>query len=81
MILSTQSQGKNLTYDASMKDYSIHCIKKSYGQGGQDVTKSLKDMKTVDLNDEDPTRKISTKKDDKIKSIEQTGYNMKYKRN
>ena len=35
-------------------------------------------MKTVDLNSEEPTRKISTNKYDNINSIYQTGYDIKY---
>ena len=35
-------------------------------------------MNTFNINDEEPTRKFSTKKYDKIKSIEQTVYDIKY---
>ena len=73
MILSPQSQGKNLTYYASMRDNFIHCIKESYGQGGQDVTKILKNTKEVDLNADYPTMKLSINKNDKIKPTEKTG--------
>ena len=35
-------------------------------------------MNTFNINDEEPTRKFSAKKYDKIKSIEKTGYDIKY---
>ena len=35
-------------------------------------------MKTVDLNSDEPKRNLSIKKYDKIKSIEKTGYDIKY---
>ena len=36
-------------------------------------------MKTIDINYENPTRELSTKKYDKIKPIEHTGYDIRYK--
>ena len=62
MIFSPQSKGKKLTSYHKVRDALLHYIQERYGQGGQYVTKSLKNMKTVDLNAEDPTRKISIKK-------------------
>ena len=38
-----------------MDDF-IHYIQKIFGQGGQDATKSLMDMNTIDLNAEKTTR-------------------------
>ena len=78
MIFSPQSKGKQLTYYSTVTEYSPHYIQKSYEQVGQDVTNILKDMNTVYLDSEDPTRKTSTKQYDKIKSIENIGYDIKY---
>ena len=78
MIFSPQSKGKQLTYYFTVTEYFPRYIQKSYEQVGQDVTNILKDMNTVYLDSEDTTRKTSTKKYDKIKSIENTGYDIKY---
>ena len=61
MIFSPQTQGKKLPSYATVRDKSIHNIQNSYWQGGQVVTKSLKYMTAMDLNDEYPTRKLSNK--------------------
>ena len=67
MIFSPQSKWKQWTFYATVRDLFIHHTQKIYVQGSQDVTKILKNMNTVDQNSEEPTTKISTKKDDEIK--------------
>ena len=54
--ISPQSQGKQLISCATLMDDFIHYIQKIFGQGGQDATKSLMDMNTIDLNAEKTTR-------------------------
>ena len=61
MRLSPQSECKQLTSYATLRGYFIHNIQKSYGQGGQYLTKNLRNMTEVDLNVEDPTIKLSKK--------------------
>ena len=52
IIFSPQLQDKKLTSYTTVRDAFIHYIQTSYIKGGQDVTKSLKDINTVDINDE-----------------------------
>ena len=55
-----------------MRDAFRHHIQKSYGQGGQYVTKNPKYTKEIDMNAEYPTINISNKT-----AIDHTGYDIK----
>ena len=72
MKLSPQIQvNKFITY-ATVSDYVIDHIQKSYGDGGQYVTKSIKYMTSVDMNTEDPQQNVSKETDNNRKSTYQT---------
>ena len=64
-----------------MRDAFIHHIQKIYGQGVQDVTKSLDDTMTVDFNSEDPRGKIYSKTYDKRKETKQKSMILNIKSN
>ena len=70
MKFSPQKQGNQLTPYATMRDTFIHQIQKSYVQGGQYVTNSLKETTEIDLDAEDPQQNLSNKTGDKIWAIE-----------
>ena len=72
MKLSPQSQGKQVPSYTNMRDAFRHHIQKSYGQGGQYVTKNPKYTKEIDMNAEYPTINISNKT-----AIDHTGYDIK----
>ena len=73
-----QYQGKTTvaTY-ATTRDALIQHIQKTY-RGGIDVAKSLEDMKTVDLTQEEPQRTISAETDPAVRLVDQAGLDIKY---
>ena len=78
MIFSSWPQVKQVTSYVTARDSCVHNIHNSYGQGVQDVTKSLNYMMSVDLSSEETKINISRNTYDKRKAIEQTGYDNKY---
>ena len=74
----TQTKTNYATY-ATVKEAVIQHIQKSY-KGGQDVVKSLKELKKVDLTTVAPTRRVSrvADPDDYSAMQEQHGYDILY---
>ena len=78
MKFSPLSQGNtNYATYTTVKDALIQQIQKTF-KGGQDIAKSLKEMKKFDFTKDEPTREISTETDDKLNELEQTGLDIKY---
>ena len=73
---SYQGKTQAATY-ATTKDAIIQHIQKSY-KGGQDVSKSLEDMRAVDLTTVEPVRTISNETDAAVKVVDQAGLDIKY---
>ena len=73
-----QSNGKvnNASY-ATVKETIVQYVQKNY-KGGHDIAKSLKDLKVIDLQSEEPTRTMSTETDAAAKASEQNGFDIKY---
>ena len=69
MKLSHPTQGKQITYYATVRDDFIHYLQKSYRQGDQYVTRNLKYMIEIDIYDEEKKWNISNNTSDKRKSI------------
>ena len=78
MKLSPQIKANKFITYATVSDYVIHNIQKSYGDGGQYVTKSIKCMTSVDMNTEDPQQNVSKETDNNRKSTYQTEYDIIY---
>ena len=72
---SNAGRTQTATY-ATVKEIIIQQVQK-WTKGGMDVAKSLKDLKVIDLEKEEPKRLISEKKDQE-RAIEQDGMNIKY---
>lgn len=71
-------QGKALTASyATVKEAIVLHIQKSYVDGN-DVAQSLEHEGLIDLETEEPERKLSAKEDAEAARIEQTGFDMKY---
>ena len=75
---STHVQGKpqGATY-ATVKESILQHIQKTY-KGGNDIARSLKDLKLIKLNDEKPKREISKESIAAEAAIEQAGMDITY---
>ena len=73
-----QSRNTVTTY-ATTRDAIIQHIQKTY-KAGQDVAKSLEDMRAVDLAAVQPTRNISGETDPTVKVVDQAGLDIKYQK-
>jgi len=73
---STAYRGKFAT-NATVKEHVIQEIQKKY-KNGSDVAKSLRDNKLIDIVKMKPVRKVSNDTDDRVRAIEQDGYNINY---
>ena len=71
-----QGKGQTATY-ATVKDAIIHYIQKTY-KNGEDVVKSLKNGKLIDMKIEEPKREILQESDETSRQIEQDGLNIRY---
>jgi hypothetical protein len=71
-----QGRNNNTTY-ATTRDAIIQHIQKTY-KAGQDVAKSLEDMRALDLTTVEPTRTISAETDPAMKVVDQAGLDIKY---
>ena len=60
-----------------MKDAILRHIQ-SYYDGGYDIAKSLRDGTKLDLSSSEPRRVISQATDEKVRAIEQDGFNIKF---
>ena len=74
---SPQTQVKQLTSYANVRDAFINYIQNNFVQCGQDVTKGLKYITAIDLDAENPQQNISNNTYDRIKAIEYIGYYIK----
>ena len=61
----------------TVKDAILRHIQ-SYYDGGFDIAKSLRDGTKLDLSSSEPRRDISTATEEKVRSIEQDVFNIKY---
>ena len=59
-----------------MKDHTISYVQRTY-RHRQDIAISLRELKKRDLTSEEPTRKISSKKDEDTR-LKQGGFDMRY---
>ena len=60
-----------------MKDAILRHIQ-SYYDGGFDIAKSLRDGTKLDLSSSEPKRVISQATEEKVRAIEQDGFNVKF---
>ena len=67
---------QTVTFD-TVKDHIIQAVQKSY-KHGQDIAKSLRDEKMMDVRIHDPVRKLSTETQEDLRSIQQTGHDIMY---
>ena len=73
-----QGSGKTTTATYNtVKEAIVNHIQKNY-KNGQDVAKSIKQMRKLDLSAVEPTLSISTNNEAAAKELEQAGYNIKY---
>jgi len=70
----TGKQQQTNTYE-SVKEHIVQYVQKTY-RYGHDIARSLRDLREIDLDQEAPVRKISTKADND-KALEQEGMDMK----
>src|SRR5210317_1239889 len=71
-----QGRSNTSTY-SSVKEAIVQYVQKTY-KNGHDIAKSLKDQTMINLDTEEPIRAISINNDDSERSIEQSGYDIKY---
>src|SRR5210317_344395 len=71
-----QGRSNTSTY-SSVKEAMIQHVQKTY-KNGHDIAKSLKDQSLVNLESQDPIRRISNNNVDNERAIEQSGYDIKY---
>src|SRR5210317_2487808 len=71
-----QGRSNTSTY-SSVKEAIVQHVQKTY-KNGHDIAKSLKDQTMINLDSEEPIRTISNNNNDNERSIEQSGYDIKY---
>src|SRR5210317_1736170 len=71
-----QGRSNTSTY-SSVKEAIIQHVQKTYNNG-HNIAKSLKDQTVIDLDTQEPLRRISNNNIDSERMIEQSGYDIKY---
>jgi hypothetical protein len=71
-----QGKAQSATY-ASVKEAIVQFVQKTF-KDGNDIAQSLKDLKLIDLNVEEPKRAISEETSPRLAALEQSGLDIKY---